>query len=523
MLERCRRYDAKQNSMNVMRRTLIALLLACGSANAEMNTCESLRSLQLPDTVIRSATQITPAPQWTIAGDTLSRGTVRVTQPFCRVQGTIEKEIEFEVWLPMRAAWNGKQLGVGNGGYAGFINFSALAHGLRRGYAASSTDTGHTGGPMDASWALGHPQRVVDYGHRAHHLTALTTRRLIAAYYETPARHAYFIGCSNGGQQGLMAAQRYPQDYDGIVSGAPGTNFPDMATYVMLNGRRNLADANLTQQQMSGVVQRMVRACDAKDGVTDGLIEHPPSCDFDFSSLACATKEKGDCLNDAQVALVRDLYSPLRDSKGREIYPPPAVGALLPVTELARRGKLGADIYRYGVFEDPNWDPATFVLERDLPIARERLSALVSEDANLSPFARRGGRLILYHGWDDSGPSPYNTIEYHQRVSETVGARETDAFFRLFMVPGMYHCSGGPGPNSFGNAGDPPVVDAEHDVLMALERWVEHGIAPDRIIASSVRDARIERTRPLCPYPQRARYTGEGDIDRAENFECVQP
>ncbi len=501
---------------------LVALLL-CGHAHAEDAACKRLGSLELRDTAILAATQIVPSPQWTIENDTLSRGSISVTQRFCRVRARIEKEIEFEVWLAHPDDWNGKHLGVGNGGYAGFINYSGLAHGLRRGYATSSTDTGHTGGPMDASWALGHRQRIVDYGHRAQHLTALATKQIIAAYYETAPRYAYFMGCSNGGQQGLTAAQRYPQDYDGIVSGAPGTNFPDMATYVMLSGLRAASDASLTQQQMQWVVRRMVSACDAHDGLEDDLIEHPPSCRFDFGSLECTGEQRGECLQPSQVQLVRDLYSPLRDSTGREIYPPPAVGTLLPVTELARRGKLGADLYRYAIFEDLEWDPATFVLERDLPIARERLSALISDDPDLSEFAKRRGRMILYHGWDDSGPSPYNTIEYQERVREVVGARETDDFLRLFMVPGMYHCAGGPGPNSFGNAGDPPVLDPDHDVLMALERWVEQGIAPERIIASRVKGGGVERTRPLCPYPERARYKGKGDIDRAENFECVNP
>jgi feruloyl esterase len=501
---------------------LVSLFLG-GHAYAGDAACERLTSLELRDTRIVSASAIVPSPQWTLENDTLSQRPINITQRFCRVQGRIEKEIQFEVWLPDLETWNRKHLGVGNGGYSGFINYSGLAHGLRRGYATSSTDTGHTGGPMDASWALGHPERIVNYGHRAHHLTAVVAKQIIAAYYDTAPRYAYFMGCSNGGQQGLMASQRYPEDYDGIVSGAPGTNFPDMATNVLLSGLRNAGSTSVTQEQMQWVVQRMVNACDANDGVKDGLIEHPPSCQFDFESLACKAGQEGECLQPAQVQLVRDLYSPMRDNAGQAIYPPPAVGTLLPVSELARRGKLGADLYRYAVFEDPKWDPATFVLERDLPIARERLSVLISDNADLTPFAKRGGRLIVYHGWDDSGPSPYNTIEYHERVRKIVGARETDAFMRLFMVPGMYHCAGGPGPNSFGNWGDPPVLDADHDVLMALERWVEQGVAPDKIIASRETDGRVERTRPLCPYPQRARYKGKGDIDRAENFECVNP
>lgn len=503
---------------------LLLMVAAASGAQAADEACANLQSLTLQNTRL-VATPIDPSPQWTLESDTLTRAPVSVAEPFCRVQGRIETEIEFELWLPPPARWNGKHLGVGNGGYAGFINYSSLAHGVKRGYATASTDTGHKGGPADGSWALGHPERIENYGGRAQHLTATAAKQILKAYYAKPARYSYFMGCSNGGQQGLTAAQRYPEDYDGIVSGAPGTSFPDMSTYVMLSGRANAANAEgqLTQQDMEHTVRRMVAACDKNDGVEDGLIEHPPSCKFDFDSLACSGAEQGHCLSKAQVKNMRHLFSPLRDATGREIYPPPAIGTILPVSELARRGKLGADMYRYAVFQDKNWDPASFVLERDLPIARQRLKALISDDVDLSAFERRNARLILYHGWADSGPSPYNSINYYEAVRQTVGAQKTDSFFRMFMVPGMYHCSGGPGPNSFGNAGDPPVLDAQHDVLMALERWVERGAAPEQIVASHVKEGQVTRTRPLCPYPKRARYKGTGDTNRAENFECVAP
>jgi feruloyl esterase len=510
-----------------MKESVAALLISVvtvSGANAADQSCSALQALMLKDTKL-AATFIEPAPQWTVENDTLTRGAVVVTEPFCRVQGRIEKEIEFEVWLPPPSRWNGKHLGVGNGGYAGFINYSSLAHGLKRGYATASTDTGHKGGPMDASWALGQPRRIEDYGGRAQHLTAVATKHILKAYYTRPARYSYFMGCSNGGQQGLTAAQRYPQDYDGIVSGAPGTSFPDMSTYVMLSGRANSAAApgRLTQSDMEFAVARMVASCDKNDGAEDGLIEHPPSCKFDFASLACTGAEQGQCLSKAQVENLRSLFSPLKDATGKEIYPPPAIGTLLPASELERRGKLGADMYRYAVFQDESWDPASFVLERDLPIARERLKALISDNVDLTPFANRNARLILYHGWDDSGPSPYNSINYYKAVRRKVGEQKTDGFFRMFMVPGMYHCRGGPGPNSFGNAGDPPVLDARHDVLMALEQWVERGTAPERIIASNVKAGRVERSRPLCPYPKVARYKGAGSIDDAESFSCVAP
>jgi len=510
-----------------MKQSVVTLLIAVGTVSgvqAADQSCTALQALALKDTKI-TATLIEPSPQWTVENDTLTRGSVAVSEPFCRVQGRIEKEIEFEVWLPAASRWNGKHLGVGNGGYAGFINYSSLAHGLKRGYATASTDTGHKGSPMDASWALGQPQRIEDYGGRAQHLTAAATKQILEAYYTRPARYSYFMGCSNGGQQGLTAAQRYPEDYDGIVSGAPGTSFPDMSTYVMLSGRANggAVAGRLTQQDMEFAVSRMMASCDKNDGVEDGLIERPSSCKFEFASLTCSGAEQGQCLSKAQVETLRGLFAPLRDAAGNEIYPPPAIGTLLPVSELARRGKLGADMYRYAVFQDKHWDPASFVLERDLPIARERLKSLISDDVDLTPFASRNARLILYHGWDDSGPSPYNSINYYEAVRRKVGDQKTDSFFRMFMVPGMYHCGGGPGPNNFGNAGDPPVLDAHHDVLMALEQWVERGAAPERIIASNVKAGRVERSRPLCPYPKAARYKGTGSIDVAENFSCVAP
>jgi feruloyl esterase len=494
------------------------------AASADALICESLRQVELRDVTIESATAIASSPVWTTPQDSISRGAVSVTQPFCRVTGRIEREIEFEVWLPPASTWNGKYLGNGNGGYAGFINYGALAHGLQRGYATGSTDTGHKGSPMDASWAAGHPQRIEDYGHRAQHLMAVVARQLVERHYAKPPKYTYFMGCSNGGYQGLTEAQRYPDDYDGIVAGAPGTSFIDMSTSVLANGLRNRTDSPgyLAQRDMEFAVEKMTESCDAQDGVRDGLIENPLSCSFDYASIECRGEGAVQCLRPAQIATLKALYAPFFDSRGREIYPPPAFGTLLPVSELERRGKLGADMYAYLVYQDPTWNPASFDLDRDYAQAQARLSSvLVSSNADLRPFARRGGRLILYHGWSDSGPSPLNSIRYFEQVQQKVGRDDTDDFFRLFMVPGMHHCRGGPGPDSFGNAGDPPVKDARHDVLMALERWVEQGIAPDLLIASTLTEQRVTRTRPLCPYPAQARYSGSGDTDRAESFTCI--
>lgn len=500
------------------------LTAACATTHAADDGCGALSSAQIAGVSSIKATAIEPAPTFVIENDTLSRASIAVPTPFCRVEGRIEKEIEFEVWLPRPVNWNGKHLGVGNGGYAGFINYSGLAHGLKRNYVTAATDTGHTGGPMDASWMLGHPERIENYGGRAQHLTAVAAKKIAARYYGRAPRYSYFMGCSNGGQQGLTAAQRYPTDYDGIISGAPGTNFPDMATYVMLTGHRNSEPSGaLTQAKMEHAVARMTAQCDALDGATDGLIGHPPACKFDFESLRCGRDSGEHCWSANQVRTLAALYSPLEDASGQAIYPPPALGTVLPVSELARRGKLGADLYRFGVFSDPDWNVESFELSRDLPLARKRLASLIVEDTDLSGFEKHGGRLILYHGWSDSGPSPFNSIRYYEEVQQTMSARRADEFFRLFMVPGMYHCAGGPGPDNFGNIGDPPKIDAEHDVLMALERWVEQGQAPERITASKVKAGRVERTRPLCPYPQRAKYVGQGDIDQAKHFSCVKP
>lgn len=493
-------------------------------AQATDRTCESLKAEKMDHVTIVAATGIDPSPTYVIENDALSRSSIAVTTPFCRIQGRIETEIEFEVWLPPAKKWNGKHLGVGNGGYAGFINYGALAHGLNRNYVTASTDTGHTGGPMEASWMLGHPERIENYGGRAQHLTAVTAKQLAQRFYGKSPRYAYFIGCSNGGQQGLTAAQRYPSDYDGIISGAPGTNFPDMATYVMLTGHRNRAGEHaLTQAQMEYAVDKMTAECDALDGVTDGLIEHPPACRFEFESLSCERDRSDSCLSAGQVRTLASLFAPMTNASGEAIYPPPALGTMLPVSELARRGKLGADLYRYGVFADRGWQVDSFDLTRDLPLARQRLAPLIADDTDLHEFASAGGRLILYHGWSDSGPSPFNSIRYYEDVQGTMGAARTDEFFRLFMVPGMYHCAGGPGPDNFGNQGDPPRLDADHDLLMALERWVERGAAPERLIASKVVDGRVKRTRPLCPYPQRATFDGKGSPDDAGSFTCKTP
>jgi Tannase and feruloyl esterase len=492
----------------------IALLSPLPSM-AEPQSCETLAKLALQDTKIESATAINPTPVWEAPSSTNAKRPIRVSAPFCRVVGVIEKEINFEVWLPIKD-WNGKYLGVGNGGYGGFINYSSMADSLRRGYATASTDTGHQRtSPNDALWALGHPERIANYGFRAHHLLAETAKRIVSAYYGTGPQHSYFTGCSGGGYDALTEAQRFPEDYDGIVVGDPATSIVRMEA-------RRLWEAKVLAQNPAGrippakvavITKAVVATCDAQDGVKDGLISNPLGCHFDYSKLQCPGPDAPTCLTPAQVETVKKLYGSMRDSAGKEIYPGPAPATAMNILgpQGERLGERGADFFGYFVFENPKWDWKTSDIESVIAAAEAKVGRdLDSTNPHLKPFEARGGKMILYNGWLDPGVYPFNPINYYQSVEDVMGDKETHTFFRLFLVPGMGHCQGGPGPDVF-------------DKIGVIEQWVEKGKAPDQIIASHITNGKVDRTRPLCPHPERAQYKGTGDTDKAANFVCKSP
>jgi len=427
----------------------------------------------------------------------------------------IETEIQFEVWLPLQE-WNGNLQVVGNGGVTGDFNYPSMAAAIARGYATATSDLGHRAASFqDASWAPGHPERVANYADRAHHLLAQQAKKVASAFYGRAPKFSYFNGCSVGGWQALTEAQRYPGDYDGIISGAPLNYFTHRQAHeihIAQARARNPAGV-IPANKMTLLTSGAIAACDAADGVNDGLISDPLACHFDPAALQCAGEDSPSCLTAAQVTMARMLLSPLRSASGKEIYPGMAPGtpisAAAPTSQHADPSQ--NNWLQAMIPHETAWTTLTFDLDRDLPRIDAEVGPLLnSMNPDLRPFQTRGGKLILYHGWADNQLTPYNTINYYDSVVDLLGARSTNAFARLFLAPGMSHCSGGAGPNTF-------------DVVGALEQWVERGKAPDRIVAAHSANGKVDRTRPLCPYPQVARYKGTGSSDDAESFSCVDP
>lgn len=516
---------------------LVLLLGGSGATSAGAQTCEKLTGLKLANTTITAAE---PVAQGAFAPAAGSATSFKDLPAFCRVTGVIkptsDSDIRFEVWMPS-AGWNGKFQGIGNGGFAGTISQTALAAAVARGYAAASTDTGHT--TTDASWALGHPEKIVDYGHRAVHEMTEKAKSIVSAFYGSGPKRSYFASCSNGGRQALMEAQRYPNDYDGLIAGAPANQFTHILSGFAWNLQATLNDpaSYIPASKMKAIEVAALAACDSRDGVTDNVIDDPHKCAFDPSVLLCKGAESDACLTEKQVIALKKIYAGPRNSKGEQVIP-----GFVPGGETGPGGWLawitgsGANkglqfffatqTFANMIYNNPAWDFKTFDLDKDTRLADEKLgSSLNAIDPNLKAFKARGGKLILYHGWSDAALPPVNTINYFQSVVAKMGERDAASFVRLFMAPGMQHCALGPGPDSFGATVTRGQSDPQHDMSLALERWVEEGIAPDQIIASKRQGVDPKsapvRTRPLCPYPQVAHYKGSGSTDDAANFACA--
>lgn len=482
--------------------------------------CESLSSLNLANTTITSAQSIAAGAFPSLREDGRIPEFLKKLPAFCRVQGTIkpsnDSHIEFEVWLP-ESSWNGKYQGVGNGGYAGQINYQSLAQALSSGYASSSTDTGHKGGSGDASFAAGHPEKLIDFAYRSVHEMALKSKAVIEAFYGAPARSSYWYGCSTGGRQGLVEAQRFPHDFDGIVSVAPVINPVPLSVSYLWIAQATLKDSAsyIPASKYPLIHNAVLSACDAHDGLSDGIVDNPTQCRFDPEVLKCSGPETPTCLTASQVEAARKIYAgPKNPRTQQQIYPGLEPGSELLWAILA--GGPGAislaDTYfKHLVFKDPKWDFRAFDFDTDVARADQFDNGLLAAtDPDLSAFADRGGKLMLIHGWSDQFIGPRNTINYYESIIKKMGAAKTTDFVRLFMVPGMAHCSGGTGPSVF-------------DAVEAMMNWVENGKSPEQIIASQVYDNKVDRTRPLCAYPNGARYKGSGSTDEAENFICIAP
>ena len=441
--------------------------------------------------------------------------------PFCRVSAVIAPAIRFEVWLPLEN-WNGKFEGTGNGGYAGAIVYAELVDGVRRHYATANTDMGHQSTfPDPGSWALGHRELVIDQGYLAQHLTAERSKAIVRAFYGRRPRRSYFVGCSSGGWQGLTEAERYPHEYDGIVAGAPAMQVIHLHAATIWT---NLAANRIAPAKFHLVANAVLAQCDANDGVKDGLITDPLSCHFSPAELACkAGQNASTCLTPVEVKAFEDIYAGLHDASGEPIYPgwPRGTETALLLTRQPFIAALAASTFKDMVFQDPNWDYHHIDYDRAVRLGDARLGTILNNSSpDLSAFRRAGGKLILWHGWSDPLISTLHTLEYYEAVAAYfAGAHPSDQlreiadiqdFARLFLLPGVYHCGNGPGPDQF-------------DALGALEGWVEHDVAPRRIVASHISHGIVTMTRPLCAYPLVAKYVGHGSTSVAENFICGMP
>ena len=412
-----------------------------------------------------------------------------------------------------------------------------LAGALTRGYAAAATDDGHTGGVTDdgqgertAEFAIGHPEKLIDFGYRALHATRTTALAAIKAFYGRDPGRSYFLGCSDGGREALMAAQRFPEDFDGILAGNPGNDWSHWAASLVWDEQTQLADSSgaIPVTKRALIQNAVIGACDAIDGVTDGLISDPRFCHFDPAILTCKGADGPDCLTSPQVVTLKKLYDGPRNPRtGERIYPgypsgienlPGYINIITPW--LPGAFSYGDTYFGQALFEQRNWDPRTLDFDKDIAFSDRKGSPVVDAiDPDLRSFRDHGGKLIHYHGWSDPLMPAGGSIAYYEKVRAFMTS-PVDRFYRLFLIPGMGHCYGGTGPTSIADT-----IDPDHDLMLSLERWVEKGIAPERIIGSGkVPNApSLSMSRPICPYPQVTRYKGTGDTNDAASFECAAP
>ena len=497
---------------------MAAFLIAASATRGSAATCESLTGVALKAATIDRADVVKPGAFVPPDGGRRGAGGANPyanLPSFCRVAATLtpsaDSDIKIEVWLPA-SGWNGKFEAVGNGGWAGVISYSAMADALRAGYATASTDTGHVGGR--GTFALEHPEKLIDFSWRSEHEMTVKAKAVIASFYGRAPKLSYWNGCSTGGRQGLKEAQMFPDDYDGIIAGAPANRTAIslwIADAVLKEPARYIPPA-----KYPAIHRAALAACDERDGLKDGLIGDPSSCSFDPGVLLCTQGDSNSCLTAPQVKAAKQIYSPAVNPRtGKQLF-----SSLVPGTELgwgvqALGPEPSANIYdqyKYVVFKDPHWDWRTFNFDTDVARGdRPENLMMNATDPDMRKFFSHGGKLLLYHGWSDPNVPTLNTIKYYKSVVDVMGGPPKAAdSVRLFLAPGMGHCGGGEGPNVF-------------DKMSALERWVEQGKAPDVMVASRRTNGTVERTRPLCPYPQVAKYKGGGSIDDAASFACAAP
>ncbi|HEY1151218.1 MAG TPA: tannase/feruloyl esterase family alpha/beta hydrolase [Pseudoduganella sp.] len=541
--------------MTLKRCSLLGARVAI-SVPALADECTSLAELKVPHARITMATEITGG---TFNEDTAFGREGRIYKglpDFCRVRGVASpvpgSEIEFEVWLPRRASWTRRLHMVGNGAYSSNIYYAQMITRLKRGDVAVATNTGHRG--RELTFAIGKPESIVDFAHRAVHESVVAAKAVTKAYYDAPAVYSYFSGCSTGGYQGLSEAQRYPEDFNGIIAGAPGNNRSTLNMAFLWNYKVNhRADGSriLPASKLAMITSAVVQKCDRTDGVADGVIGDVNACRFDPAELQCKAGEDAHCLSAEQVEVVRKLYAGPTDVRtGKPLYPGYVFGSegITGGEESKYPGwsaywannakpdePLRLDFFRYWVFNDPDWNWKAFNWGSDIDAVNNRIAATFNAtNPDLRRFRANGGKLLMFMGWQDPVGAAAEAINYYNDVEGRSTAadrrRDTQDFLRLYMVPGMAHCAGGPGATHFSTAtrdSEPPVSDAKHDMAIALEEWVEQGKAPGALIATKFdepkgKDRKVVFQRPLCVYPEVARYKG-GPEHEASSFACVAP
>jgi feruloyl esterase len=496
----------------VRRSSFVAVVTAFAASMAAGASCESLQTLALKNATITLAQTVAAGEFAPPQGNGRGGGgnAYKNLPAFCRIAATLkpspDSDIKIEVWMPA-TGWNSALQSVGNGAWAGTIGYAAMGTALAAGYAAASTDTGHSGGSV--TFVVGHPERLTDFAYRAVHEMTVAAKGIVTANYGKAPAHSYWNGCSTGGRQAIAEAQRFPGDYDGIISGDPdfyATHIQAAQLFIGLAVHQDDA-SYIPPAKYPALHNAALQACDALDGVKDGVIEDPTRCNFDPQALLCKDADGPTCLTVPQVEAARKTYAGAHAGKAALYGMEP--GSESGWASLSGPQPLGlaVDTYQYLVFNNPKWDYHTLDVEKDVATADRVIGATMNTaDPNLKPFFSHGGKLLMYHGWADPGIPPMFSVDYYKSVVDKVGGDS----IRLFMVPGMGHCAGGDGPNTF-------------NAMAALSQWVEQGKAPEQMVASHSTRGAVDRTRPLCPYPQVAQYKGTGSTDEAANFSCKVP
>jgi feruloyl esterase len=502
-------------------------------------SCESLASIKIPKVTITLAKAGAPGFELPAQSGFVNAPPRKVNVPFCRVQAystpSSDSHIGIEVWLPAAANWNGKFLAAGNPGFIGSLSSSGLANMMEQGYVAGGTDTGHLDADFPADvggfqWAIGHPEKWADWGYRAVHEMAVVTKTLAQAYYGKPVQHSYWNSCHNGGNQGLSEAQRYPDDFDGIVAMDPAFYISHLQpgslymSWVALKDGKN-GPGFIPTAKLALLNKAALAACDGNDGLVDGLITDPTTCKFDPTVLQCKGADADSCLTAGQVDTAKKIYAGEKFKDGTQAYAGYEPGSELNWDFMIDRGPFTVNInyFKGMVFQDPKWDFRTFDPDRDTRLAIERTGKYVdNNNPDLRPLKKAGGKLMIVASWNSMALAPLQLVEYYQSVEKVMGGLpQTQDFFRLFAIPGAGGC-----PGFMGNSGD-------FKAMEAMQAWVEKGQAPDQIVYS-YREAggaaagmgtpgKVIRTRPVCAYPKVSKYNGSGDVNDAANFSCVAP